>query len=105
MEITIEILRGQVALTFATKPDAQTRQTLKYNGFRWSPKTRCWWRRKIGNVHDLVAYLENKNNPPETWPCWNCKEPGTMRQHGAATPVYCDDCHAEHERHRVKRFA
>ncbi len=104
MNITIDQCHGQVALTFDAKPDADTRQTLKNNGFRWNPGARCWYRRKVGNVYDLVAYLEKKNNPPETWPCWKCKAPGTMRQYGAATPVYCDTCHAEHEQHRLSQY-
>ena len=49
-----EIMRLQ--LFFDGKPDSATRDILKKNGFRWSPKNSCWQRQ----LTDNARYAMNK---------------------------------------------
>lgn len=52
-----EIMRLQ--LLFNEKPDADTREILKKNGFRWSPKNGCWQRQLTNNAkYSLRRVLE-----------------------------------------------
>ena len=86
-----------VRIRFSDKPDATIRSMLKANGFRWSPAGEEWWRKRITGTADFLAALDRKLNPGRPdGACWRCKAPeGFFRPQGAATPVYCDACHAE----------
>jgi hypothetical protein len=85
-------------LTFNEKPDASIRALLKGAGFRWAPSGGFWWRRGVRGAADFIAALEKRIGPrrPDS-ACWDCSAPdGFFRPFGAATPVYCDECHAAH---------
>jgi hypothetical protein len=89
-----------VRITFSEKPDVRIRDMLKANGFRWSPANGHWWRRRIEGTADFLAALERKIGPRRPdGACWDCQSPeGYFRPHAAATPVYCDQCHAERQK-------
>jgi hypothetical protein len=82
-------------LTFNDKPDAGIRALLKGAGFRWAPSCGFWWRRQITGAADFIAALEKRIGPRKPdGACWRCYAPeGFFRPQGAATPVYCDECH------------
>jgi hypothetical protein len=83
-------------ITFPAKPSAAVRAMLKGAGFRWSSAGGFWWRRGCKGAADFIAALDRKMNPGRPdGACWRCQSPqGFFRPHGAATPVYCDVCHA-----------
>ena len=82
-------------ITFPSKPAAEIRAMLKRAGFRWSPSAGCWWRRGCKGAADFIGALDRKMNPDRPdGACWRCQSPqGFFRPQGAATPVYCDQCH------------
>ena len=49
---TVEMNRedNRLQIFFEEKPDEQTRETLKENGFRWSPKAGAWQRQLNDNA-------------------------------------------------------
>ncbi len=111
MTFTYSIQSGDVRLTFSGKPSAAVRSTLKANGFQWSPGAGCWWRRKVAGAAEVIAALQKQldreagTRRPDG-PCWECKDPaGRIRPRGAATPVYCDGCHARHVAAEVAQAA
>ena len=53
-----EIMRLQ--LVFEGKPDADIRNVLKSNGFRWSPKNNCWQRQLTDNARYSVKRVMQK---------------------------------------------
>ncbi len=85
-----------VRIRFSAKPDTRIRDLLKANGFRWSPAAGEWWRVRVAGAADFLAALDRAINPRRPdGPCWRCQAPeGYFRPQGAATPVYCDACHA-----------
>jgi hypothetical protein len=88
-----------VRVTFSEKPPDAIRSILKANGFRWSPVGGLWWRRAVKGAADFLGALDRAVGPrrPEG-ACWACGAPeGYFRPHGAATPVYCDACHAKRQ--------
>src|SRR5947207_7456509 len=91
--------RDRVSVMFTAKPEERLRSMLKANGFRWSPRGGFWWRRRVEGFADFLAALDwaiNPNRPDGA--CWDCKSPqGFFRPQGAATPVYCDQCHAKRQ--------
>jgi hypothetical protein len=82
-------------LTFSDKPDAAIRALLKGAGFRWAPSGGFWWRRGVRGAADFIGALEKRIGPRRPdGACWRCQAPdGFFRPQGAATPVYCDQCH------------
>lgn len=56
------------------------------------------WSKAGGAVHTVCPKNRVEN---QTYPCWTCKEPGRMRNYGAATPVYCDGCDRAHRESRT----
>src|SRR6516162_1915266 len=86
---------GDTRITFPARPSDAIRAMLKGAGFRWSPSAGCWWRRGVRGAADFLAALDRALNPKRPdGPCWRCQAPeGYYRPQGAATPVYCDDCH------------
>lgn len=58
-----EIMRLQ--LFFDGKPDSNTRDILKKNGFRWSPRNECWQRQLTNNaryaMQSVLKSLEGEN--------------------------------------------
>jgi len=90
----------RTSIMFAGKPPADVRAMLKANGFHWSPTGGFWWRRGCSGAADFLAGLDRKLNPGKPdGACWECGAPdGFFRPQGAAAPVYCDACHARHER-------
>jgi hypothetical protein len=85
-----------VRIRFSAKPDGRIRDMLKANGFRWSPSAGEWWRVRVPGAADFLAALDRAVNPRRPdGACWRCQSPeGYFRPRGAATPVYCDACHA-----------
>ena len=57
-----DIMRLQ--LFFDEKPDSATRDILKKNGFRWSPKNSCWQRQLTDNaryaMNNVLKFLEGE---------------------------------------------
>jgi len=92
------IERGEVRVIFSAKPDERIRGMLKAAGFRWSPAGGLWWRRRVAGAADFLAALDRALNPGRPdGACWDCGNPqGLFRPFGAATPVYCDECHKAH---------
>jgi hypothetical protein len=79
---------------FDAKLDSRVRDMLKANGFRWSPAGGFWHRRQVAGFADFLSALDRVIEPGKPdGPCWKCGAPGRYRPHGAAAPVYCDDCH------------
>jgi hypothetical protein len=89
-----------VRIQFSEKPDAHIRSALKSHGFRWSPSAGLWWRRRVDGAADFLTMLERKIGPKKPdGACWECQSPeGYFRPQGAATPVYCDQCHAKRQK-------
>jgi hypothetical protein len=84
-----------VRIRFSAKPDIRIRDMLKANGFRWSPAGGDWWRTRVQGAADFLAALDRAIGPRPDGLCWRCQAPeGYFRPRGAATPVYCDACHA-----------
>lgn len=48
----------RLQLVFDGKPEAETREKLKANGFRWSPKNGAWQRQLTGNARRALRALE-----------------------------------------------
>jgi len=94
MNYRYAIDRGQVTVTFDAKPADNIRAMLKAHGFRWAPGAGFWWRRRVEGAADFLAALDRRLNPGKPdGACWSCKNPdGFFRPHGAATPVYCNEC-------------
>ena len=96
------IQQGMVTLKFDGKPSANIRGILKRNHFSWSQGNGWWWTRQvigsadfIGNLSIAIDREEGVRRP--VGKCWECKaDEGFFRPHGAATPVYCDECHRKH---------
>jgi hypothetical protein len=85
------------SITFSAKPPDDVRAMLKAAGFRWSPAGH-WFRTRSAGAADFLAALDRKLNPGRPdGACWSCGAPGRFRPQGAATPVYCDACHAKHQ--------
>jgi hypothetical protein len=97
MKYSHVIEAGRVNVMFTAKPAEHIRAMLKAHGFRWSPVDGFWWRRRVQGAADFLAALDRALNPGRPdGACWRCQSPeGFFRPHGAATPVYCDKCHAE----------
>jgi len=95
-----------VRIRFSDKPDARLRGMLKANGFHWSPTGGEWWRARVAGAADFLAALDRAINPRRPdGACWRCQAPeGYFRPHGAATPVYCDACHAARSAPPTDRF-
>ena len=93
-----------VEITFPAKPPAEILTALKAQGFRWNPRAKVWWRRRVKGVADLIGWIEKKLQPDRPdGPCWKCGDPaGRFRPYGAATPVLCDRCHRENENARLQ---
>jgi hypothetical protein len=85
-------------LTFNDKPDAAIRGLLKGAGFRWAPAGGFWWRRGVKGAADFIGALQRRIGPrTPDGACWTCSAPdGFFRPEGAATPVFCDECHKAH---------
>lgn len=85
-----------VRIRFSEKPDERIRAMLKANGYRWSPAAGEWWHHGCRGAADFLAALDRAIGPRKPdGACWRCQAPeGYFRPRGAATPVYCDACHA-----------
>ena len=99
MTYRIERLSCGIAFVFDGKPDEKVRTCLKSAGFRWSPGAGHWWRRQVVPYADLSLHIDKLLHPGRPdGTCWRCgSAEGRFRNHGAATPVYCDACHVENE--------
>ena len=56
VEANTEVNRLQIF--FDKKPDAATREELKSNGFRWSPKAEAWQRQLTDNAYYSANYIK-----------------------------------------------
>lgn len=67
-EIVENIEKNGIELYFKGIPDADFRQQLKENGFKWNPKKKCWYAKKSDDIMDFLNSLTgNKDdNIPET---------------------------------------
>jgi hypothetical protein len=54
-------------VTFDAKPDADTRATLKANGFKWSPSGQVWQRQRGPHAREAVRRIfgVTLDAPPE----------------------------------------
>src|SRR5262245_58874982 len=95
MTFTHVLERGRVSVMFTDKPEERIRDMMKRNGFRWS-REGFWYRLRVEGFADFLAALRRALEPGKPdGACWVCKSPeGFFRPYGAATPVYCDECHA-----------
>lgn len=87
---------------FAEKPPEAIRNILKGYGYRWSPAGQVWYAHRATGYANccaaLDAYIRIQSGAPDGQ-CWECQSPqGFFRNYGAATPVYCDACHAKHNK-------
>jgi hypothetical protein len=87
-----------VCVQFPQRPPPEAIQALKLRGFRWNPAGHYWWKRHAADTPAVLDALRAIFAPVPTprGPCWICGAPGTFRNRGAATPVYCDACAAAH---------
>jgi hypothetical protein len=86
-----------VTIQFDDKPSDTIRSILKAHGFRWSPQSRLWWRRRVTGAADAIDAIRRELHKGEPdGACWKCGKPGRFRNRGAATPVLCDE-HATRE--------
>ncbi len=101
-----EFQYGNVFLKFDGKPSEEIRDSMKANRFRWNPREKHWWRNIYSGAADFIAYLHKTLEPNKPdGKCWGCDEPGWFRNHGAATPVYCDSCNEAFKNKREARFS
>ena len=49
---------NRLQILFEKKPDAATREELKSNGFRWSPKAEAWQRQLTDNAYRSADYIK-----------------------------------------------
>ena len=49
---------NRLQILFEEKPDAATREELKSNGFRWSPKAEAWQRQLTDNAYYSANYIK-----------------------------------------------
>ena len=49
---------SRLQILFEEKPDAATREELKSNGFRWSPKAEAWQRQLTDNAYRSADYIK-----------------------------------------------
>ena len=49
---------NRLQILFEEKPDAVTREELKSNGFRWSPKAEAWQRQLTDNAYRSADYIK-----------------------------------------------
>ncbi len=63
------------------------------------------WSRSTGARHPKCAGIHIPTPiQDQRAPCWDCGNPeGRFRPYGAATPVYCDTCHATHQAKETER--
>lgn len=54
----VELMRLQ--LFFDGKPDEATRDILKHNGFKWSPKNECWQRQLTDNARRSLKFVSEE---------------------------------------------
>ncbi|HLW66359.1 MAG TPA: hypothetical protein VKS79_13680 [Gemmataceae bacterium] len=106
LTFTHSIVASEVRIAFNEKPDERIRSMLKANGFRWSPVAGLWWRRRVTGAADFLAALDRAISPRRPdGVCWRCQAPeGFFRPYGAATPVYCDACHAALSAPKIDRI-
>lgn len=57
-EIVRNLAEDRLQILFDEKPDEETRNKLKANGFRWSPKNMAWQRQLTENAERALKYLE-----------------------------------------------
>lgn len=103
MQVNVVHLPRGIAFKFDHKPREAIRSALKANKFRWSPSSGTWWRDRAGEWADLLQWIrdnlesDSSANRQPVGACWECKDPnGYFRIRAAASPVYCDSCHARH---------
>lgn len=88
-----DISRRGVTVRFEAMPPVAVRKCLKAHGFRWSPRARLWYRRRVSGAAEAIGALEKLLHPDRPdGACWECGRPGTFRRRGAAAPVLCDHC-------------
>lgn len=94
----VDISAGTIR--FNEKPSATILSMLKYQGFRWSSRSKVWYRKR-GHSWDFLQTLDKEQDKTNgirrpDGKCWICgDENGFFRNYGAATPVYCDKCQKE----------
>ncbi|MCE0670758.1 hypothetical protein LWG78_20115, partial [Clostridioides difficile] len=49
---------NRLQIFFEDKPDETTREALKSNGFRWSPKAGAWQRQLTSNAYYAADYIK-----------------------------------------------
>ncbi len=91
-----EIDWQSMSITFSEKPPESIRSMLKYNRYRWNGGE--WYpghgassefiESALGKAIDKINGIRRPDGK-----CWNCENKnGFFRNHGAATPVLCDNC-------------
>lgn len=67
-EIVENTEKNGIELYFKGVPDANFRQQLKENGFKWNPKKKCWWVKKTDGVMNFLDSLisDKKDDKLET---------------------------------------
>jgi hypothetical protein len=95
-------------MTLITGNTYPVRKQIKALGGVWN-KARQGWLVPDHNAATASALAGQKPAPSEprkpVAPCWECKDPnGFFRPYGAATPVYCDSCHAKRRAAEESRY-
>lgn len=95
---TCQLGSTAVCIQFPQRPPEDAIKALKLHGFRWNPAGHYWWKGHAAGTSAVLDSLRAIFNPvpPPSAPCWICGAPGTLRNRGAASPVYCDACAAAH---------
>jgi hypothetical protein len=100
LKYSLDIHAGTIE--FNEKPNSTILSMLKYQGFRWSPRSKVWYRRRRGSW-DFLTTLDKEQDKANgvkrpDGDCWACgNKNGYFRSYGAATPVYCDKCQKERQ--------
>ena len=106
---------NRLQIFFEDKPDEATREALKSNGFRWSPKAGAWQRQLTSNAYyaadyiKAIAPLTGEKPPASAYPGAKGSCTGTTRTGAAGTGSPTGQRHLFHlpdkRRGRNKGFA
>ena len=84
---------NRLQILFEEKPDAATREELKSNGFRWSPKAEAWQRQLTDNAYRSADYIKailplSGERPSELLRAHIRQQKAALQEAPAPEPIY-----------------